>query len=119
MIQYEFDPIPSIAIVTMSGDLGDAEALLWFRGFLEDVRGAKRVSGIVDTRELEELNVTGETIRQMTDLAKASEDAFAGSRWAFVASKDVVFGMARMYQSIRDGAPYEIHVFREMGPARE
>ncbi len=42
-----------------------------------------------------------------------------GSRWAVVADKEVMFGMARMYAIIRDRAPFEIRVFREIDAARD
>jgi hypothetical protein len=119
MIRYDFDPVRASAEITVSGELADADVLAWFQGFLGRLRGRKQVSGIVDTRPVTRLRVTSDAVRQMTLLAEACEDAFAGSRWAFVAASDAVFGMARMYQIIRDGAPYEIRVFREMEPACE
>jgi len=119
MIEYDFDPTQSIATVTLSGELGDAETLSWFWGFLDELKGAKRVSGIVDTRRPTALNVTSDAVRQMTRLAETRDDVFEGSRWAFVATLDVVFGMARMYEIMRDQAPYEIRVFREMEVARK
>ncbi|NNL65011.1 MAG: hypothetical protein HKP30_02085 [Myxococcales bacterium] len=119
MIQYDFDPIQSITRVTVSGELRDAEVLSWFRGFLDDLRDAKQVSGIVDTRGVTDLNVTSETVHQMTILVEGRQDVFTGSRWAFIADQDIVFGLSRMYQLLREEAPYEIRVFREMEPARE
>ncbi|MGH0029304.1 MAG: hypothetical protein ACQGVC_05910 [Myxococcota bacterium] len=119
MIQYDFDPERSFTRVFVSGELEDAAMLPWFRRFLDDLRGAERVSGIVDTRSVTHLKVTGETVRQMTRLVETREQVFAGSRWGLVANRDALFGMARMYQLMRDQAPYEICVFRDMDAARE
>ncbi len=119
MIQYEFDAISSVVVVTISGNLEDKEAISWFKSLFEKLRGETQVSGIVDTRRLVDLNVTSETIRQITRLAEANDPLFEGSRWAVVADKDVMFGMARMYAIIRDGAPFEIRVFREIDAARD
>ena len=40
------------------------------------------------------------------------------SRRAIVAEKDVSFGMARMYEALRDAKPDQIEVFRDMAKAR-
>lgn len=119
MIQYEFDPIRSVADITISGNLEDKEAISWFKSLFEQLSGATQVSGIVDTRRLVNLNVKSETVREITRLAEANDHLFEGSRWAVVADKEVVFGMARMYATIRDGAPYEIRVSREIDAARD
>jgi hypothetical protein len=42
---------------------------------------------------------------------------WAGARRALVVTSDVVFGMARMYQILRDESPDELEIFREMDGA--
>ncbi len=118
MIKDTFDATRSFADITLSEELGEAEAISWFRGFVDGLGDAKRVSGLIDTRGLTELNVSADAVRELNEIAEAGEDAFAGSRWAIVANTNIVFGMSRMYQAVRDQAPYEIQVFREMEPAR-
>jgi hypothetical protein len=41
----------------------------------------------------------------------------AGARRALVVTSDVVFGMARMYQILRDESPDELQIFRKVDDA--
>jgi hypothetical protein len=45
------------------------------------------------------------------------DDSLARGRLAIVASQNEMFGLARMYQILRDDSPVEVHVFRERGDA--
>jgi len=117
MIHYELDESTGRALVTMTGDIGDEEAIVWFEGFLEALRGRKSIAGVVDTRGLERLDVWSEAVSLISQLAEDNEAVFAGTRWAIVAPGDAVYGMARMYAILRDRADYEIAVFRSMEEA--
>lgn len=117
LIAYELDEERSLAIVTVRGDLSDGEMVDWFGGFLAALGRLERVGGVVDTRGLAGFQVSSEAVHTLTVMAEGHDAVFADSRWAFVADQDVVFGMARMYQMLRESAPYEIGVFRSMEEA--
>jgi hypothetical protein len=42
---------------------------------------------------------------------------WAGARRALVITNDVLFGMARMYQLLKDESPDELQIFRNMDEA--
>ena len=50
-------------------------------------------------------------------LAKATPNV-PGAKRAIVVASDVAFGMARMFQIIREDAPEEVRVFRDIDEAR-
>ena len=62
--------------------------------------------------------MSSEAVRQLSQMVQESDAAFAGARWAIIASTDVVFGMARMYELLRGDASYEIRVFRSAEEAQ-
>ncbi len=69
---------------------------------------------IFDLRGVTDLELTSTDLRE-----RVANDVFGGgSRRALVASSDLVFGMARMYQLLAaDENTDEIRVFREMSDA--
>ena len=67
-----------------------------------------------DLREVTEISVTPDTVRQL-----ASARSFKpGARRAVVAPNDLAFGLARMFQLLHDEAPEEFRVFRSVKGAR-
>ena len=119
MIEHRIDQSGPFVHITMSGALGDDEAIRWFSELAGDLAELDTVSGLIDTRGLGPFDVTANGVRHLTQLVEQHEDLFADSRWAIVADTDVVFGMSRMYESLRAEARYELKVFREMDLARE
>jgi hypothetical protein len=119
MIEHRLSEDGSRAFVTLAGDLTDDGALEWFTQFVDSLAGRIGVGGIVDTTDVGELKISTDGVRRITEVALASQNIFEGSRWALVAERDALFGLARMYEILRSDAPYEIMVFREMEPARE
>ena len=68
-----------------------------------------------DMSALTEVTVSTDMIRDT-----ANDQFFLpGTRRAFIASTDAVFGMARMYALRAEGLGQTIEVFRELEPAKE
>jgi hypothetical protein len=70
-------------------------------------------------RAVEQLDVTIAGIAQFAEMDRADADRLDNHRLAIVASEDVVYGMARMYQSVSDDGPQNVMVFREIAEAME
>jgi hypothetical protein len=78
-----------------------------------DPRFAKNFCQLADLRDVTDIQVTAATIREMVRL----NPFWAGARRAVVVTSDVVFGMARMYQILRDESPDALEIFRKMDGA--
>lgn len=63
------------------------------------------------------VNATLSTLRKIEGYSKANDHRFSGSRWAVVTHKNLHYGLARMYQSWRDDASYQIVAFRSLPEA--
>ncbi len=114
MITHEFDRDRLVVRALLRGEVSDAEAVGWFEALVGELQGLRAVRGLVDTRPLEELSVTRAGINRLITLADENDDIFAVSRWAVVADRDAVYGMARVYELLRDRASYEVRVFRSL-----
>lgn len=109
--RVEFDPTDNLVTLDLHGriDLADATRILDEIMARPDIRSP---NGLIDTDGLTGLDLVAQDIRQIAEFAERADAVWAGGRWAVVAPRDLVYGMARMYQLIRSGAPYEIEVFR-------
>lgn len=91
MIEYNLDRSGPSAHITMRGALGNDAAIRWFSELTDYLAELENVSGLIDTRGLEQLDETANGVRHLTRLVEQNEDLFAKSRWAIVANTDVVF----------------------------
>jgi hypothetical protein len=60
-----------------------------------------------------ETALTGDEIRVLADYAAPTHRACGTTRWAFIASTALTYGLARMYAALTQGAEVEVQVFKE------
>jgi hypothetical protein len=90
----------------------DRELLAHVRALTIDPRFVRNLHQLADLRDVADVEVTAATIREMASLNPYGD----GSRRAVVTS-DVLFGMARMYQILRDEPTDELEIFRTLDDA--
>lgn len=95
------------------GVLTDRELLAHARALTVDPHFAPNFRQLADLREVTDVQITSATIKEMVRL----NPFWAGARRALVVTNDVVYGMARMYQILRDESPDELEIFRKMDGA--
>ncbi len=110
--QLHFDPERNLITLELRERLGAADAIAALTELIADPRLRPGTNGLIDTTELTDLDLGAGSIRHLASLAERADALWEGGRWAVIAPRDLVYGMARMYQAIRSGAPYEIEVFR-------
>jgi len=117
MIRFSLDPAARVRIATFTGCVDDDELMEAYRAEVAKPDYDYRFDDLVDLREIGRLDVTGAGLRSLTQLF-AEGDAYGyQTRLAIVASRDVAYGMGRMYEALREGAPEQIGVFRELAEA--
>jgi len=91
----------------------DRELLAHVRALTIDPRFVRNLHQLADLRDVADVEVTAATIREMANLNPYGD----GSRRAVVVTSDLLFGMARMYQILRDEPTDELEVFRTLDDA--
>jgi len=97
------------------GVLNDRELVAHVRALAQDPRFRPDLHQLCDFIDVTDVRVTAAGVREMTGLKPFG----AGARRAFAVSSDVAYGMARMYQIMREDAPDEVEVFRDIDAALE
>jgi hypothetical protein len=110
---YTIDLARSLVLSRGWGILTDGELLAHVRALTIDPRFARSFHQLADLRDVADVEVSTSTIREMARLNPYGD----GSRRAVVVTSDVLFGMARMYQILRDEPTDELEVFRKLDDA--
>ncbi len=110
---YTIDLARSLVLTRGWDIVTDRELLTHVRTLAADPRFARNFCQLADLRDVTDVQVTAATIKEMVRL----NPFWAGARRAMVVTSDVVFGMARMYQILRDESPDELEIFRKMDGA--
>jgi hypothetical protein len=105
---YEIDTSRALVRTTISGHVTDGDLVLHQQRLAADATFAPAMCQLIEVAEVTGLSVTSEG---MHAIARANLFG-AGSRRAIVAEQDAYYGLARMFQLLRDSAPEQIGVFR-------
>jgi hypothetical protein len=116
MIAFHYDRDLDARVATFSQTIDDAELLTAYERLLSSDDYDPALNDLLDMQGIESFDVSGDAIREL--VRAFSRINARDSRLAIVASSDLVYGMARMYEQLRSDASEEIRVFREMEPAR-
>jgi len=103
--------------VTVSGDLTAELVIDLIEAVLSD-DSYQQTQGVVVCADKDlHLSATISTLREIETYSKANDHRFSGSKWAVVTNKKLHFGLARMYQTWRDDASYQVVAFRSIPDA--
>jgi hypothetical protein len=112
---YRIDRPRSLVISRSWGMVTDQDLLGHARALGRDPHFRSDMRQLYDFREVTIPNVGSATVLELANLSPFG----VGARRACIVGSEVAFGMARMFQMLRDTARDEIQVFREAEPALE
>jgi hypothetical protein len=111
---YRIDERLGMIFSSASGVVTDDDLRGHQRAVLADPGFDPRFSQIWDFQGVEDVEVSNEALRALAE----SKSYSAESKRAVVAPRDVVYGMARMFQMLHEEAPEAFRVFRTPAEAR-
>ncbi len=112
---YEIDPQRRLVTSRIWGAVTDSEILEHNRTLRTDPKFDPTYQQLVDMTAITSIGVSTSMINE-TSLDQFFEP---GTRRAFIATDDAVFGMARMFALRAEGLGQTIQVFRDSRQARE
>jgi len=111
---YRIDKEKRAIFTTLSDVLTDADLLQHQTQLQADPHYDGRFVQLVDARDVTEVDVTKDGVHALASLVVYEP----GARRAIVATRDAMYGMARMFERLRGGRPDELRVFRDIDEAR-
>lgn len=114
--QIAFAEDLGLMVLRLSGDVTPDEveramdempAQPWFRAHLKL---------IVDARQCTTA-MTGKDVQRIADYAKNLDSTWGETKWAILASSDVIYGLSRMYMALTASCQVDTYVFRSPNDA--
>ncbi len=118
-ISYKIDPQQRLIFTTAKGVLTGEEVMEHKQLLLHDPAFEPGMRELSDVRCVERLEVTPAGIQHMVAMDKSTATGLDDYRLAIVASADVIFGMARMYQALTEDNIQSVRVFRSIEEAKD
>ena len=113
--QLTIDSAARVVIVTVIGGLGDAELQSLGDQLEKNPEVAPDFAVLIDLRQADGKTVTSAGVRSLATRALIFS---AASKRAVVVPSDLGFGMARMYEMLREGRGGGMRVYRDYDEAR-
>ena len=113
-IQQRWDHEHDTLFVLFEPPLSAEVFLAWARGLNEDETLPASRRQLIDLSAVEETDIKGESLRELADAFRDQDRSRGGqTRIALLVSRDVVFGLGRMYQAYRGEDAVDLEVFRD------
>jgi hypothetical protein len=112
-IRYHIDPEAKLVIAVHVGVVPDDEFLATYHRLYADARFDKSFNQLIDLRQTESTARSAAALRAFSEFVQEEFKGTAASpKVAVIAPRSVSFGLARMYEALSDGVPWEFVVFR-------
>lgn len=117
-ITYSIDRERNVVFTTIRGVLTDDELLDHKMRLTSDPNFKSGMVELSDAREVGELAVTAEGVGRFVTQDSKDSELLKDYKLAIVASEDVVYGMARMYQTLTEKNVPAVRIFRDLDEAK-
>jgi hypothetical protein len=117
-ITYQIDDERGVVLTVASGILTTGELIAHKEQLMNDPRFKSGIVELSDVRAIEKINVNGGDVRQFAEIDRTYEDRLKNYKLAIVASGDLVFGLARMYEMQTESHNPGVMVFRDVEKAK-
>jgi hypothetical protein len=117
-VAWRFDESHRVLCVRLHGEVTDEDLLGYARHVTQDLGLPPQHHELIDLRDISVPRASTPTLRRVAQMFEDAEREPAGVKVGFVATSDAAYGLARMYQALRDRSPVQMRVFRDMAGAR-
>jgi hypothetical protein len=116
-ISYTIDAERNLVLTVASGTLSDDEVMTHKWALHDDPGVGPGMKELSDVRGVERLEVTEVGVRAMAKIDRAVTAGVGEHMLAIVATEDIIFGMARMYEMLTAEDALSVQVFRDIDEA--
>jgi len=117
-ITFSFAHAKRVRVARFSGAITDRDLIDTYERLLRDPAYDGTLHNLVDLREVSHMGITSAGLHRLIALHDGRGPTEAHTRNAIVAPTDVLYGVSRMFQTLRgDSRLAELEVFRTIGAA--
>lgn len=120
-IEYTYNEKRNFLHTSFFGTITDEDLRKHAEAVAADPRIRPGLCELVDLTGIEAVSASSASLELIIKIDMAHIDKFAGQRTAIIATTDLLFGYARMYQTMVDlqNSPMKIRVFRTSEEAKK
>lgn len=112
-IEAKVDERRGLVEIVIAGEVNESELSAAFDRYFSESWSALPL-GLLDLRDLVATDMSAPLIREVARRVGNDVDPRLDSgKFAIIAARDYLFGMARMYEILRSDSPVEVRVFRD------
>ena len=116
-LKHHIDREAGLLIIVVEGELVFEELLSFLKAVYEDDFFPS--GSLFDMRAATSSDASTSQMRSLVALIEQRRRNPGPSRWAIVVSRDVDFGLSRMFEVFADKIPTDICVFRDIDEAKQ
>ncbi|PCJ62196.1 MAG: hypothetical protein COA73_06790 [Candidatus Hydrogenedentota bacterium] len=117
LLKYQINNEHNTLFIKSYGALKTADVMQMNQEIHDSNSIPKKWFALIDLRDTTEFLIDTEGMKAIVKQDQELYDKYQFAKLAFVATHDVVFGMARMYQSLTIDNLVELQVHRDIDPA--
>lgn len=118
MVTYRIDSECGVVLTTATGVLTEEDLLTHKHALRRDPDFRPGMVELSDVRGIERLQLTSDGVRRLVADDESDAGRMSSHKLAIVVSREVVFGMARMYGTLTQEHLPNLGVFRDMEEAK-
>jgi len=119
-ITFCYETARRIRVVRLAGAVTDRDLIDAFQRLLRDPAYDASLNDLVDLRDVSQMGITSAGLHRLIGLYDERGPTEVHTRNAIVAPTDVLYGVSRMFQTLRgESALAELEVFRTIGAAED
>jgi hypothetical protein len=109
-----------VVLSTWVGSVSDENVVGEYRQLYDNKRWKPGFHEIADMRDVDVSGLTGKGVREVSMMVEGyTAGKCEGFKTAVIASEDLPFGLARMYEAVSNESPESVMVFRTVEAALE
>jgi len=113
----EYEIVSGIIVSKCSGVVTGRDIRNVIASYVDNGEAARPHREIFDVRDVGSYEINGNDVRLVVEYVRTTGDRFKGGKVAYVANRDMPYGMGRMFSFFAEDLGIEIQVFRDMNDA--
>ncbi|MBU8922150.1 MAG: hypothetical protein KOO63_10070 [Bacteroidales bacterium] len=116
-VSYEIDRRSGVILSRATGRVTCEDMLGMSKTAINDTRRGSPYRELFDLRDVVEYDIDGDGIKKLVSYLTSRGELVRFGRVAYVPSKDMVYGIGRMFEACGSDIPLEFMVFRDFNQA--
>ncbi|GEM_PF-3078820 len=113
----EYKIVSGVAVARCWGDVSIDDIKRVIGDYVDDPRLSKPHRELFDLRDVGSFSIGYDGVQDVTEFVKSTGERFSRGKVAYVASRDMPYGIGRIFEVFAESVDIELKAFRNLGDA--